>query len=77
MPGLLKAIQDAHRAGQLKERPRGPLGKDLLSVVVLDIPRYSEDRSPLGRLTCGVTGLEVVIGRGSGGLCDWPLVVLA
>ncbi|XP_030200687.1 structural maintenance of chromosomes protein 6 isoform X2 [Gadus morhua] len=26
MPGLLKAIQDAHRAGQLKERPRGPLG---------------------------------------------------
>ncbi|CAL8315923.1 unnamed protein product [Lota lota] len=26
MPALLKAIQEAHRAGQFKERPRGPLG---------------------------------------------------
>ncbi|KAG7255975.1 hypothetical protein CRUP_019205 [Coryphaenoides rupestris] len=26
MPALLRAVHDAHRAGQFKERPRGPLG---------------------------------------------------
>lgn len=33
MPTLLNAIQDAHKRGQFKQRPRGPLGKTWCPVV--------------------------------------------
>ena len=29
MPGLLAAIEEAHRKGRFKHKPRGPLGKAL------------------------------------------------
>lgn len=37
VPALLSAIEEAHRRGQFKRKPRGPLGKNRVSTTTFSL----------------------------------------
>lgn len=45
MPALLTAIQEAHKRGQFKHRPRGPLGKTSYLVFDSCFEKWNPDKS--------------------------------